>query len=725
MHWVTALGWRRIPLLRTAAGAVDPFPGWTGYRRADLPWPATGVVGEALGVPDNAVMIDVDHYGSKRGADTLARAVAELGPLPPTVRITARGPGDPGGRLPYRVPAEWRASEAKFNRYGCPGDGGRTETDIEIVQRHHRFSWAPGMIHGKTGTMVKVYAPDGTVTGLPYPGQLPELPPAWLAFLAAEPAGTTGGYDGDLAELLEWDAGVPVYLDEFTADPGGGYRDDWIVRGTKEVATAVLGKMPAGTGEAFDAMYAVDPDKTERLLRGSLGWQPPGSEAVSVAAEAVQPVPVPVPAVGGFAGMDPDDFFGKTGLLAVTVAQAVEAMGRLGAGNDHWTWKYSGGVWVQDKNAVADRVVALLDNRHRKSHTATVEEVIAARCRARGDTITAEPVPEFINVVNGLLHWQTGQLHPHSPEVRSTVQLAVSWDPAAVCARFDRWLEQVVPADCITLVWEVIAYLVFSGNPFHKAVMLDGTGRNGKGTFLRTLEGIIGNRNISAVSLKDLTDNRFAAAGLLGKLANIAGDIDGTYLESTARFKAITGGDLITAEHKGRDAFKFVPWAVPVFSANKVPAAADTSAGYLSRWVVLPFPNSFEGREDRQLDAMIAAEYPGIFAKAVGHLAGLLDRGNFSLPPSAAAAKAKFERTVDPVRAWRDECTTEGGWAERGLLFHSYETWIGEERRWKLSRSAFYERLGNLQGMRDAVVHGSRGFNGVTLPPPVQPGPRP
>lgn len=420
--------------------------------------------------------------------------------------------------------------------------------------------------------------------------------------------------------------------------------------------------------------------------------------------------------------LDPADFFDKHGLRALFTAMAVESMGRLGAGADNRMWRYDGGVWVPDARVVSRRVVALLKDRHRKSHTAAVEEVISARCYDRGDTITADPIGQYINVANGLLDWRTGQLCSHTPDVRSTVQLAVNWVPGARCPDFDQWLGQVLPADCVGLAWEVLAYLFYSGNPMHKAVMLDGHGRNGKGTFLRAAESIIGKRNISAVSLKDLTDNRFAAAGLVGKLANIAGDIDGTYLDSTARFKAITGGDLITAEHKGRDAFEFTPWAVPVFSANKIPASADTSAGYLSRWVVLPFPNSFEGREDRTLDTRIAAECEGIFAKAVTYLGPLLARGNFTMPVSAAEAKAKFDASVDPVRAWRAECTTAGDWTERSRLWMSYQAWAGDERRWAMSRTTFYDRLRNLPGVAPHK-RGVDGFTGIELPTPVQPGP--
>jgi putative DNA primase/helicase len=119
---------------------------------------------------------------------------------------------------------------------------------------------------------------------------------------------------------------------------------------------------------------------------------------------------------------------------------------------------------------------------------------------------------------------------------------------AAKCPWFDWWLAQVVPPDCVEIVWEVAGYLAYSGNPLHTAIMLIGSGRNGKGTLLRVILAILGKQNTTSTSLADLVNTRFRTAELFGKIANIAGDIDATYLENTAILKAITGMDQIQAE---------------------------------------------------------------------------------------------------------------------------------------------------------------------------------
>ena len=58
------------------------------------------------------------------------------------------------------------------------------------------------------------------------------------------------------------------------------------------------------------------------------------------------------------------------------------------------------------------------------------------------------------------------------------------------------------------------------------------------------------------MSLQRLESDRFSAARLYGKLANICPDLPGERLASSAMFKSITGCDRITAEIKYRDSFR-------------------------------------------------------------------------------------------------------------------------------------------------------------------------
>ncbi|MFT4081172.1 MAG: DNA polymerase [Nocardioides sp.] len=141
----------------------------------------------ALRLPIGVVGIDVDQYEKKgkqkHGAQTLAALEASLGPLPATWSSTARGssagPGTSRVML-FRVPPARYATALK-----AQSPGGVTG-DIEILQHHHRYAVVWPSVHSETGTPYTWYDPAGRPsTRVPSPGQLTELPPAWVQHLAA------------------------------------------------------------------------------------------------------------------------------------------------------------------------------------------------------------------------------------------------------------------------------------------------------------------------------------------------------------------------------------------------------------------------------------------------------------------------------------------------------------------------------------------------------------
>ncbi len=98
------------------------------------------------------------------------------------------------------------------------------------------------------------------------------------------------------------------------------------------------------------------------------------------------------------------------------------------------------------------------------------------------DVLADDPCIEYINCPNGLLHWRTGTFTSHTPYLASRVQIAAEWIDTARCPAISAWLLEVMPADAIDTFWEIAGYCLLNDNPLHKAVMIFGTGRNGKGT---------------------------------------------------------------------------------------------------------------------------------------------------------------------------------------------------------------------------------------------------
>ena len=141
---------------------------------------------------------------------------------------------------------------------------------------------------------------------------------------------------------------------------------------------------------------------------------------------------------------------------------------------------------------------------------------------------------------------------------------------------------------------ECIGYCFYRRNELGKAFILTGDKSNGKSTFLDCVKAILGDRNISALDLKELGD-RFNTSMMFGKLANIGDDIGDDFLQGSqvSVFKKIVTGNRIKAERKGQDPFEFNPFIKLLFSANDIPRMKDKTGAVLRRLVIIPFNATF------------------------------------------------------------------------------------------------------------------------------------
>lgn len=393
---------------------------------------------------------------------------------------------------------------------------------------------------------------------------------------------------------------------------------------------------------------------------------------------------------------DPGRFFNRDGLKVQTLTAAVDDFGALATDHAGTIYRYTDGAWFGDgERIVNQRVQHLLGNRHRKSHGANVLDIIGSR-----DPLFTEDQldTEHLNLPNGLLHWRSGELKPHDPAVPNLTRIPVRWNPEATCPAIDTWLCEVFPSDTLAFIDEVIGYTLLNDNPLHKAVMLFGTGSNGKGIFIRLLEALIGRGNCSSVRPQKLDEDRFHAAELYGKLANLVGDVDPKIFKATEVFKQVTGGDTVTAERKYRDPFKFRCRATLVASFNEMPRTADTTEGFFRRWIVVPFLAYFsDDAADKGLFARLCTpdELEGLLVRAVAGLQRLMARGYFQEPGCVHQATSDFRIAADPVRSFLDERVVRSidGFIYTGALYEKFKTWCHENGHHPPSNKKFLGRV--------------------------------
>ncbi len=396
-------------------------------------------------------------------------------------------------------------------------------------------------------------------------------------------------------------------------------------------------------------------------------------------------------------GKDPNRFFDpKHGLRARHLRQAVEKTGKLAVGPGMSIYRHADGVWVPDgRTEIKRRTIRLMGQRYRQNHAALITDMIEAREPLISDD---SQDTKFFNLPNGLLDWQTGTLYPHNPAATSTIRIPIEWNEDAECPAVDTWLKQVLPMDAIELAYEVLGYMLYNDNPLHKAILLHGSGRNGKGTFIRLARRLVGGNNISAIAPQDLDSSSFLGAQLHGKLANLVGDVDPKIFKQTEKFKQMCGDDYITAQHKYGQPFNFKSRALMIAAFNALPRSADTTEGFFSRWIVIPFTGYFPaGKADTGLLHRLTTpeELQGLLRAAVFGLQSLMLRGAFREPESVKEATKEFRIEADPIRAFLSERIelhepAEKARMARTEIYTDYVSWAGMNGYQPFSARKFY-----------------------------------
>lgn len=336
-----------------------------------------------------------------------------------------------------------------------------------------------------------------------------------------------------------------------------------------------------------------------------------------------------------------------------------------------------------------------------KATTKYVNEVLAyirAYTHITRDSIE-EDQAKYINFRNGLFDLDEWKLIDHTPDVKSIAQIPVEFNESAECPKINSFLQSVVAYPDIDLLCEIAGYCLTTDCSFQKAFMLYGVGSNGKSVFLALLESLIGG-NTSAESLQKLEFDKYRTAKLFGKRVNICGDIPDSKMHKSEVFKKLTSGlDLIDGENKYQDSFVFRNTAKLVFSANVLPDGKKDKA-YYRRWVLIQFPNNFEGgNEDRNLIDKLRepGELSGFLNLALEGLKRLKENGKFTNEKSIEDTQKEYEFNSNPVAAFMEECTQVSDEdCDATVLYLSYVNWCKGYGKQHMSNIGFSRKLNGM-----------------------------
>lgn len=245
---------------------------------------------------------------------------------------------------------------------------------------------------------------------------------------------------------------------------------------------------------------------------------------------------------------------------------------------------------------------------------------------------------------------------------------------------------------------EIAGYILTSSNRFQKLFMLIGSKRSGKGTWLRIFEHMIGIRNTSFPTFSSLAAVPFGKQQLLDKTLAVMGDarLSGrTDVSSVVEtILSITGNDPQTVQRKNiSDVTKRLSCRF-VITSNELPRFTDMSGALLSRALIIRFSESFEGREDFDLESKLIPEIPAITRWAIDGWVSLHKRGRFLQPASGQKLLDELRKITSPVLHFVDSQMDQGpDWSEDSdRLYQVYRDWCTKQGREGISSKTIFER---------------------------------
>lgn len=327
--------------------------------------------------------------------------------------------------------------------------------------------------------------------------------------------------------------------------------------------------------------------------------------------------------------------------------------------------------------------------------------------------------PHYLALKNGILDLDAvfdGKdaekcMLPLSPKWFSAFALDYEFDPEATCPLWLEYMDVVMEGDeeRIAVMQEWMGYCLTPNNDLQRFICLEGEGGNGKTVFFAGVEAVIGEGNVSNVSLEEF-GGRFDLASTLGKAVNIAADVGELDKVAEGKLKSFTGGDAMHFDRKGVDPISARPTAKLMCAWNNRPHLRDRSSGLWRRMILVPFDRQIKASErvrgmDRPSWWAGNGQVPGMLNWALVGLHRLLEQGDFTRSKRCDEAFAEYRLESNPAAEFLSEYleVAEDKYKQdpddyvlSARLYELYRFWCGKLGFYPLASRTFFKELNRL-----------------------------
>lgn len=291
--------------------------------------------------------------------------------------------------------------------------------------------------------------------------------------------------------------------------------------------------------------------------------------------------------------------------------------------------------------------------------------------------------PWLLNLLNCTIELKPWAIGENDPDDLITRRIPIKFDKHAKCPVWNKFIARILGdnAELIDFVQRAVGYTLTGATSEQVLFFMFGTGRNGKSTFIETIQKLLGEYVVKTptetLMARDGQGVSNDIARLAGRRMVVASETDEGQRLAEKVVKDLTGGDKITARFLHQEFFEFTPAFKLWLYGNHMPIIKGTDEGIWRRIRIIPFRVTIPKEEvDPDLQLKLIDELPGILNWALIGCKAWIERG-LGDPLIVHEATADYRGEMDVLGTFIDELCTVG--AEQSTaakdLYKAYSDW--------------------------------------------------
>lgn len=256
------------------------------------------------------------------------------------------------------------------------------------------------------------------------------------------------------------------------------------------------------------------------------------------------------------------------------------------------------------------------------------------------------------------------------------------------------------------LVEEILGYtLVTSAEQIKllaKFFIFIGDGGNGKGTLLEIIRSILGAKNISSLSIKNLANDKYFPS-LKGKLANLGDDIEDEPInnERMKVLKNISTADTVSMRKLYAEAEDVQIKTTLIFTSNSILKSFEKGESFQRRIMWLPMFSKPKTKDSHFISKITSEESLEYWVKLMveGYMR-LYENGKFTEPQMIKQYNQQYHRENNNVLLYVEDMKDMDflGLSQKEA-YEKYEVWCDEEDEKPMTRKRFKDTLKQILGV--------------------------